>query len=308
MRPVRSRTSGFTLMEILVVTFIIATLVALLFPAIQTIQARVNEQVCRVNLKNIGTALQDYLTQFSNFLPVHREKTDGTWYPGIVMVGPQTGYSWQQILDKLLQADNEAGYLYTTGEYTEISGGVAALVNLRGRAGIWRCPVSGYGRGIYMGNYTVFTRRFFPKQTVPHTGPLCVERIIEAAGDGQFSKIPVVADGSLANSDDSWVSRFNQPQKVLDKQGNPGTFNTIHTTVNGSFLHLPTAGKDAGKEFMNVDFRHRGRAQVLFLGWNIAPWERPPEGPLEKANPTSRFNSYRNTWDSMFFRGVNATP
>jgi hypothetical protein len=278
---------------------------------IQTVQARVNEQVCKNNLRIIGQTLQTYLSEFSNFLPVHREKTDGSWYPGIVMLGPQTGYSWQQILDKLLQADNQGGYVYTTGEYTEISGGVAALVNLRGHSPIWRCPVSGYGRGIYMGNYTVFTRRFFPKQTVPHAGSLCVERIIEAAGDGQFSHIPVVADGSLGNSDDSWVTRFNQPQKILDKQGNPGPYNTIHTTTNGSFLHLPTAGKDTGKEFINIDFRHRGKGYVLYLGWNIAPWERPEMGPAEKADPASRFSQYRNTWDSMFYMGLragNVTP
>jgi len=165
------------------------------------------------------------------------------------------------------------------------------------------CPVTGYGRGIYMGTYTVFAQRYFPGQTIPHTGPLSMERIMEAGGPGFESKIPVCADGSLAQSDDSWQTRFNRPRKQLDENGQPGPFNTIHTCVTGRFNHAPQQGKDQGKSFMNIDFRHAGKAVVLYLGWNIKEWERPDTGPIATADPSSPYNQYLGQWDSMFYSG-----
>jgi len=315
MKQPHTRTRGFTLIEILVVTFIIATLVGLLVPALQAVRQRTNIQMCKVNLKNIAVGLQTYLTQFNNFLPVYREKTDGSWYPGIVLVGEQGliadqgGYSWQQILDKLMEADNQKGYLYTTAAYAEGSGALTNIINTRGASKAWMCPVTGYGRGIYMGTYAVFAQRTFPNQTIPHKGSLSMERIMEAGGSGIESKIPVCGDGSLGNSEQSWMTRFNRPEKQVDENAQPGPFNTIHTAVTGRFLHSPLQGKDQGKTFMNIDFRHAGKAVVLYLGWNIKEWERPDEGPIAAADPASPYNQYLAQWDSMFYRGpsINAT-
>ena len=286
----------------MVVTLIIAILLGLIVPWLHGARIAANRVSCRNNLKVIASGLQSYLTQYNSFLPVNRERTDGTWYSGIVLTGAETGYSWQQILDKLMDASNQEGFVYTTGEYMIVESGEQRLINLRGHHPAFKCPVTGYGKGTYVGSYTVFKERYLPSAAAVRAGPISIGRITE--NRGQLGRIPIVADGSQAQSDESWIQRFGQREKLLDPDGDPTPEDTIHASVTGRFIFTPEAGPDAANDFITLDFRHGGKANVLFLDWKVEEWDRPvgEDDPEVLADPNSAYNEYWGTWDSMFYR------
>jgi prepilin-type N-terminal cleavage/methylation domain-containing protein/prepilin-type processing-associated H-X9-DG protein len=69
---------AFTLIELLVVIAIIALLAALLFPAVGRAKESGKSAACLSNLHQIGIALQVYVDQNNNVLPVMRDKLVAT--------------------------------------------------------------------------------------------------------------------------------------------------------------------------------------------------------------------------------------
>ena len=72
--------AAFTLIELLVVISVIAVLVALLLPAINSAKAAARKAVCATNQRSLGMAAQFYAADFSNQLPYHARSSSIRWW------------------------------------------------------------------------------------------------------------------------------------------------------------------------------------------------------------------------------------
>src|SRR5512140_2824602 len=78
---------GFTLIELLVVIAIIAVLIALLLPAVQSAREAARRAQCINNLKQLGLAVHNYVSQ-NNVLPLQ------TMYPTAADLSWGWSYGW----------------------------------------------------------------------------------------------------------------------------------------------------------------------------------------------------------------------
>lgn len=97
----KSRSKGFTLIELLVVIAIIAILIGLLLPAVQKVREAANRSTSGNNLKQIGTALHNFESNF-NALP-----NNGSLGPWPFPQGSNgRGASWLYHLLPYIEQDN----------------------------------------------------------------------------------------------------------------------------------------------------------------------------------------------------------
>ncbi len=107
---------GFTLIELLVVIAIIATLVAILLPAVQQAREAARRSTCKNNLKQIGLALHNYHDTYTTLPPGFLRYT----YAQSTFNGP--GWSWAtMILPQMEQGAMYESLNITTNVLTDTS-------------------------------------------------------------------------------------------------------------------------------------------------------------------------------------------
>jgi prepilin-type N-terminal cleavage/methylation domain-containing protein len=74
-RAASVRSSGFTLVELLVVVGIISVLIAILLPSLQLARASARKLSCLSNMRQVGTALMMYANESKGYFPYQDEST-----------------------------------------------------------------------------------------------------------------------------------------------------------------------------------------------------------------------------------------
>ncbi|HVK04813.1 MAG TPA: prepilin-type N-terminal cleavage/methylation domain-containing protein [Armatimonadaceae bacterium] len=103
-RAVRRAPSGFTLIELLVVIAIIAILAAILFPVFAQAREKARSTSCLSNLKQIGTAVTQYVQDYDETYPLAYSRSVGlgwqtnylTYVPAGWAFGVNAGY-WRDL-------------------------------------------------------------------------------------------------------------------------------------------------------------------------------------------------------------------
>jgi prepilin-type N-terminal cleavage/methylation domain-containing protein/prepilin-type processing-associated H-X9-DG protein len=155
---VRKKVSGFTLIELLVVIAIIAVLIALLLPAVQSAREAARRAQCVNNLKQLGLAVHNYISQ-NNVLPLE------TMFPTNEAVSWGWSYGWPlALLPNYEQTTMFNAFNFSTGLFGNSSSPSVYSLNNTTVAyiqlSVLICPSDGtrlrpqqpYGATSYMGN------------------------------------------------------------------------------------------------------------------------------------------------------------
>ncbi len=262
------RRSGFTLIELLVVIAIIAVLIALLLPAVQAAREAARRAQCTNNLKQIGLAVHNYVSQ-NNCLPLQ------TMFPTNEAVSWGWSYGWGlAILPNLEQTTMFNAFNFATGLFgnsstpSVYSTGNTTVAYIQLSAYI--CPSDGtrirpqapYGASSYMGN------QGGPGGLSAFTGT-----IVPQAGCNTIASNPgeTYYNGSPNCNNGLWISGWGDNQNmgpigienIRDGTSNTGMFSERLLGLNGG-PQLPRNNPD----FKRAVYPAAGGGGVIGMPWH----------------------------------------
>ncbi|HBO43058.1 MAG TPA: prepilin-type cleavage/methylation domain-containing protein [Planctomycetaceae bacterium] len=227
-RP-RSDRSAFTLVELLVVTAILGTLVALLLPAVQAAREAARRIACANNLRQVGVGLLHYHDGYGTFPPGCVE------HRSFVRGGRQL--AWSALLLPFLEQESIYAML-------DVNQGFDSPANKAGAAhvlAVYVCPTNPResmhvdGRAVcdYGG---IFGQRLvsgsgFANGTMLYDSPVSIGDIT----DGTSTTLVVAEDG--LSGDMQWINGLNVFQQAFPINRAPRGENEIRSLHGGGGAH-----------------------------------------------------------------------
>lgn len=229
---------AFTLIELLVVIAIVGVLAALLLPAISAAKDRALRTQCASNLRQLGIALQDFVT-------------DHGAYPLIV----GTNYPYAQIHDPLQWFDSlECGYL--------CSGSVDPHYLAKG---VWRCPAYDPDPNVFSYGYNaygLFSQKALRQPTGTESLGLGGHRTFRNTGSTISLAAPAVRASEVADPSN---------MMAIGDGFYGGSVNGVHDSIEeGSYLFgRSTFSRIDAASTKRSYARHQGRANVVFCDGHV---------------------------------------
>jgi len=160
---------AFTLIELLVVIAIIAVLIALLLPAVQAAREAARRMQCTNNLKQLGIATHNYISQNNCFVPL------GANFANPGFGGPKLPNDWPLGWAVSLLSGMEQQALYNTANYSlSVNSSADTLTLCATKVNTLICPSESASQGpFYPTSWTNYAANFGgPSTLASWSGPI----------------------------------------------------------------------------------------------------------------------------------------
>jgi prepilin-type N-terminal cleavage/methylation domain-containing protein/prepilin-type processing-associated H-X9-DG protein len=265
---------GFTLIELLVVIAIIAVLIALLLPAVQAAREAARRTQCVNNLKQIGLAVQNYISSNGSLPPQTSWPTMAANASGNLL-GYYWGFNWYYAIMPFLEQTpvfNATNFYVSpmmAQQVTAASMKVNTLICPDESNNTQLCPLSvtgytgiggSFGVSSYVGNYGG------PAAIMPYTGTIIpsydVEGMSTSAPSSSTGQLQVIR---LASITDGTSNTALCSERLLAYNGY-GTTSVVYPSGGTSALRAIFQGTvSAAPSSVGVGMLNTSNPAVLFM-------------------------------------------